>query len=87
MILDTEGLRSPERIDDEYDRKIVLFAMLSANLLIVNSKGEINVNMIETLKMCCVTFDMLNKSESSPYLIYSFGQNDRLDKGPFIDQI
>ena len=42
LMLDTEGLQSPERIDDEFDRKIVLFAMLSANVLIINSKGEIN---------------------------------------------
>ena len=42
LVLDTEGLQSPERIDNEYDRKIVLFAMLSANVLIINSKGELN---------------------------------------------
>jgi hypothetical protein len=59
LMLDTEGLQSPERIDDEYDRKIVLFAMLSANFLIINNKGEINAHMINTLKMCCLTFDML----------------------------
>ena len=40
-MLDTEGLQSPERIDAEYDRKIVLFAMLSADILIINKKGEI----------------------------------------------
>ena len=60
-MLDTEGLQSAERIDDEYDRKIVLFAMLSANLLIINNKGEIHSDMINTLKMCCLTFDMLKK--------------------------
>ena len=43
LMLDTEGLQSPERTDDEYDRKIVLFAMLSANVLIINNKGEINL--------------------------------------------
>ena len=58
-MLDTEGLQSPEREDKEYDRKIVLFAMLSANVVIINSKGEINDNMNDTLKMCCLTFDML----------------------------
>ncbi len=42
LMLDTEGLQSPEKIDDEYDRKIVLFGMLSANVLIINNKGEIN---------------------------------------------
>ena len=41
-MLDTEGLQSPERIDDEYDRKIVLFSMLCADVLIINCKGEIN---------------------------------------------
>jgi len=41
-MLDTEGLQSPENINHEYDRKIVLFAMMSANLLIINNKGEIN---------------------------------------------
>ena len=59
LMLDTEGLQSPERIDDEYDRKIVLFAMLSSNFLIINNKGEINAQMINTLKMCCLTYDML----------------------------
>ena len=44
-MLDTEGLQSPERIDNEYDRKIVLFAMLSSDILIINNKGEINSNM------------------------------------------
>jgi len=42
LLLDTEGLQSPEKLDDEYDRKIVLFAMLSSNLIIVNNKGEMN---------------------------------------------
>jgi hypothetical protein len=56
-MLDTEGLQSSERIDDEYDRKIVLFAMMTANLLIINNKGEINGSMVNTLKICCLTFD------------------------------
>jgi hypothetical protein len=60
-MLDTEGLQSPERKDEEYDRKIVLFAMLSANIVIINSKSETNNVMNETLKMCCLTFDMLKQ--------------------------
>ena len=43
IILDTEGLQSPNRADcDEYDRKIVLFAMLNSDILIINSKAELN---------------------------------------------
>jgi len=47
-MLDTEGLQSAERKNREYDRKIVLFAMLSADILIINNKGEIN----EEMKTC-----------------------------------
>ena len=60
-MLYAEGLQSPERNDEEYDRKIVLFAMLSANIVIINSKSETNNVMNETLKMCCLTFDMLKQ--------------------------
>ena len=84
-MLDTEGLQSPEKIDDEYDRKIVLFAMLSANVLIINNKGEINAQMINTLKMCCVTFDMLKRFATTPKIMYTYGQNNDLSKDPFIE--
>jgi hypothetical protein len=58
-LLDTEGLQSPERNDDEYDRKIVLFAMLSADILIFNSKGDMDGNILKTLKICTITFDLI----------------------------
>ena len=69
-MLDTEGLQSPERTDAEYDRKIVLFAMLSADILIINNKGEINSTMIETLTMCCLTYDNLRKFCPCPEIVY-----------------
>ena len=59
LLLDTEGLQSPERNDDEYDRKIVLFAMLSADILIFNSKGDMDGNILKTLKICTITFDLI----------------------------
>ena len=72
-MLDTEGLQSPERYDDEYDRKIVLFAMLSSDVLIINSKGEINSTMINTLKVCCVTYDEIKQFGNKPEIIYTSG--------------
>ena len=59
LLLDTEGLQSPERNDDEYDRKIILFAMLSADILIFNSKGDMDGKILNTLKMCTITFDRI----------------------------
>ena len=42
LMLNTKGMHSSEHKDAEYDRKIVLFAMLVADVLIINSKGEMN---------------------------------------------
>jgi hypothetical protein len=83
IMLDTEGLQSPERIDDEYDRKIVLFAMLSSDVLIINSRGEINSPMLNTLKVCCVTYDDIKQFGNKPEIIYTYGQNSDQAKEPF----
>ncbi len=47
IILDTEGLNSPERAesnrpDSEFDRKIVLFTLLCSDFLIINSSGDMS---------------------------------------------
>lgn len=47
--------------------------MLTADVLIINSKGEINGTMINTLKICSVTFDALTKCGYSPEIIYANG--------------
>jgi hypothetical protein len=36
--------------------------MLTADVLIINCKGEINATMIDTLKICTVTYDALPKN-------------------------
>jgi len=54
IILDTEGLNSPERADKEYDRKIVLFTLLCSDFLIINSRGDMTDSMVSILKMCAV---------------------------------
>ena len=82
LLLDTEGLQSPERNDDEYDRKIILFAMLSADILIFNSKGDMDGKILDTLKICSITFDLI-KQNKSPEIIYVFSQNNQKDISPF----
>ena len=47
--------------------------MLSADVLIINSRGEINASMINTLKICCVTYDALKKIGYCPEIIYTNG--------------
>lgn len=77
IILDTEGLNSPERSDKEYDRKIVLFSLLCSDFLIINSKGDMTESMIDILKMCAVQYDKLKAYINTvPNLLYTFVQND-----------
>ena len=66
LLLDTEGLQSPERLNDEYDRKIVMFALLCSDILIINSKGDINSGMTNILKMCALNYDKLKNYSKPP---------------------
>jgi hypothetical protein len=56
--------------------------MLTADILIINNKGEINSKMINTLKMCCITIDNINQTSKYPEIYHIFGQNDNKDKTP-----
>lgn len=66
LILDTEGLQSPERLDDEYDRKIVMFALLCSDLLIINTNGDMSSNMTNIIKMCALNYDKLKQYSIPP---------------------
>ena len=57
IILDTEGLNSPERAEPEYDRKIVIFTLLCSDFLIINSRGDMSYQMKELIKICTVRYD------------------------------
>ena len=57
IILDTEGLNSPERAEPEYDRKIVMFTLLCSDFLIINSRGDMSYQMKELIKICAVRYD------------------------------
>ena len=75
LILNIEGLQNPDKIDNEYDRKAILFAMLSSDLLIINSKGDIHLKMIDNLKICCSIFDDIQQFGNKQEIMYSYGQN------------
>ena len=62
IILDTEGLNSAERAEGNrsesgYDRKIVLFTLLCSDFLIINSSGDMSLQMKELIKICAVRYD------------------------------
>ena len=61
--------------------------MLSADVLIINSKIVINAYMINALKMCCLSYDAIYKYYFPPEIIYTNGWNDMLYKEDFIGYI
>lgn len=61
--------------------------MLTSDFLIINNKGEINNNMVNTLKMCSITYDQIKKFGKVPQILYSYSQNDVKDKDKFKDQV
>ena len=87
ILLDTEGLNSPERSNQEYDRKIVLFTLLCSDFLIINSRGDMTDSMISILKMCAVQFDRLKAFTKPPKILYTFVQNNDTDPTKLEEQV
>ena len=45
IVLDSEGIFSIERDDPKYDRRLAIFCMSISNLLLINIKGELNMEV------------------------------------------
>ena len=46
--------------------------MLNSDILIINSKSEINSKTLEILEVCCVTYNEMKISENNTKIIYTF---------------
>ena len=51
LILDSEGIFSIERNDPMYDRRLAIFCMAVSNVLLINIKGELNVEIEKVLQV------------------------------------
>lgn len=51
LVMDTEGLLSIEKADDQYDKRLTLFSMACSETLLINVNGEINSAMKKILSM------------------------------------
>ena len=63
MILDTEGLQSSEKDDQEFDRKITLFCLAVSHIVIINVKGDLHLPMKRLLEICLVSLHELKKAK------------------------
>lgn len=88
LVLDTEGLQSVEKDDEEFDRKITLFCLAVSHLVLVNIKGDMHNNMKKLLEICVIALDELKKARmGTPHLQFVFNQNSNTAKNPFAQQV
>ena len=52
LLIDTEGLLSIEKGDEQYDKRLILFCLAISHLVIVNIAGEINEALKQILILC-----------------------------------
>lgn len=72
IILDTEGLYSPKREDLNYDNKIVMFALLCSDFLIINTKGDMTLKMKELIRISVVNFDYIRANQNVPKILFTY---------------
>ena len=51
LILDSEGIFSIERDDPKFDRRLAIFCMAVSNVLMINIKGELNIEIKKVLQV------------------------------------
>lgn len=49
LILDSEGIFSIERQDPMFDRRLAIFLLSVSNIVFINIKGEINIEIEKVL--------------------------------------
>jgi len=73
LLIDTEGLGSPEKIGDieaeKKDRLLATFAMGISNLVIINVLGEYIKELTEILQVAVVTMTRLEQADIAPDML------------------
>ncbi|CAD8174795.1 unnamed protein product [Paramecium octaurelia] len=78
IILDTEGLQSPNQEDLEFDKKIALFVLSISDIILVNVKGDITREFRSLVEIFT----------SSKQITWCFNQNNDVNNyAPFLAQL
>ena len=70
LVLDTEGLLSIEKANEEYDKKLTLFSMACSQIMLVNLNGEINAAMKKILTISLFVANQLKVLKTRPVIIF-----------------
>ncbi|CAD8144159.1 unnamed protein product [Paramecium octaurelia] len=89
LILDTEGLQSPNQKDPLFDKRISLFIFAICDIILINVKGEINSQFKNLVEICIYSLAQIqNALSNTKQISWCFNQNiDTQNKQPFIDQL
>ncbi|CAF3091340.1 unnamed protein product [Rotaria sp. Silwood2] len=78
LLIDTEGLLSIEKGDEQYDKRLILFCLAISHLVIVNVKGEINETLKQMLLLCTQSLKYLGETHITRSTVH-FVLNQRSD--------
>ncbi|CAD8098190.1 unnamed protein product [Paramecium sonneborni] len=88
LLLDSEGLQNPNQQDSEFDKRLALFIISISDIIILNVKGEINLEFHNLIEMCLFTLGKHQKLQTSKQIIWCFNQNSQTnDKKKLYKQI
>ncbi|CAK93240.1 unnamed protein product (macronuclear) [Paramecium tetraurelia] len=89
LLLDTEGLQSPNQTDVEFDQKMSLFILAISDIILITVKGDINLQFHNLIEVCLFQYSQLIQNLSGvKQIVWCFNQNNDVQKkGPFFEQI
>jgi hypothetical protein len=74
LVVDSEGVMSPEKSDSEFDRRICSYLVMISDRIIVNIKGEMDLplkNLLTTIGLCISQLNPASLSLTSLHYIFS----------------
>ncbi|CAD8146616.1 unnamed protein product [Paramecium octaurelia] len=81
LLLDSEGLQSPNQQDPEFDKKISLFIIQISDILIFNVKGEIHSTFQKLIEVSFYTIAKYSKLQFLKQFSWCFNQNSQNNEG------
>ncbi|CAD8122853.1 unnamed protein product [Paramecium sonneborni] len=89
LLLDSEGLQNPNLQDTDYDKRLALFIFSISDIVIINVKGELNLQFRNLIEICMFTFQQNDLNFSiKKQISWCFNQNSQTnDKSKLLIQI
>ena len=70
LVLDTEGLLSVEKANEEYDKKLTLFCIACSQIILINLNGEVNTAMKKVLSISVFVANQLRVLRIRPMIMF-----------------